>query len=103
MKDTKVNKSFWDEYKEDISDIHKILTNDYDTELLRDNFVIGVKNFVSTKRKEFKEWLTDNNIKHKKNILNANKRVGEKDTRRRKIDVLEIHLPLFRSLIKPST
>lgn len=66
MKDTKVNKSFWDEYKEDISDIHKILTNDYDTELLRDNFVIGVKNFVSTKRKEFKEWLTDNNIKHKK-------------------------------------
>ena len=66
MKDTKVNKSFWDEYKEDILDIHKILTNDYDTELLRDNFVIGVKNFVSTKRKEFKEWLTDNNIKHKK-------------------------------------
>ena len=66
MKDTKVNKSFWDEYKEDISDIHKILTDDYDTELLRDNFVIGVKNFVSTKRKEFKEWLTDNNIKHKK-------------------------------------
>ena len=66
MKDTKVNKSFWDEYKEDISDIHKILTNDYDTELLRDNFVIGVKNFVSTKRKEFKKWLTDNNIKHKK-------------------------------------
>ena len=66
MKDTKVNKSFWDEYKEDISDIHKILTNDYDTELLRYNFVIGVKNFVSTKRKEFKEWLTDNNIKHKK-------------------------------------
>lgn len=66
MKDTKINKSFWDEYKEDISDIHKTLTNDYDTELLRDNFVIGVKNFVSTKRKEFKEWLTDNNIKHKK-------------------------------------
>lgn len=66
MKDTKVNKSFWDEYKEDISDIHKILTNDYDKELLRDNFVIGVKNFVSTKRKEFKKWLTDNNIKHKK-------------------------------------
>lgn len=66
MKDTKVNKSFWDEYKEDILDIHKILTNDYDTELLRDNFVIGVENFVSTKRKEFKEWLTDNNIKHKK-------------------------------------
>lgn len=66
MKDTKVNKSFWDEYKEDISDIHKILTNDYDTELLRDNFVIGVKKFVSTKRKEFKKWLTDNNIKHKK-------------------------------------
>ena len=66
MKDTKVNKSFWDEYKEDILDIHKILTNDYDTELLRDNFVIGAENFVSTKRKEFKEWLTDNNIKHKK-------------------------------------
>lgn len=66
MKDTKVNKSFWDEYKEDISDIHKILTDDYDTELLRDNFVIGVKNFVNTKRKEFEEWLTDNNIKHKK-------------------------------------
>lgn len=66
MKDTKVNKSFWDEYKEDILDIHKILTNDYDTELLRDNFVIGVENFVSTKRKKFKEWLTDNNIKHKK-------------------------------------
>ena len=66
MKGTKVNKSFWDEYKEDILDIHKILTNDYDTELLRDNFVIGVENFVSTKRKEFKEWLTDNNIKHKK-------------------------------------
>lgn len=66
MKDTKLNKSFWDEYKEDISDIHKILTDDYDTELLRDNFVIGVKNFVNTKRKEFEEWLTDNNIKHKK-------------------------------------
>lgn len=66
MKDTKVNKSFWDEYKEDISDIHKILTDDYDTELLRDNFVIGVKNFVSTKRKEFDEWLTDNEIKHTK-------------------------------------
>ena len=66
MKDTKVNKSFWDEYKEDISDIHKILTDDYDTDLLRDNFVIGVENFVEDKRKEFEEWLTDNEIKHKK-------------------------------------
>lgn len=66
MKDTKVNKSFWDEYKEDISDIHKILTDDYDTDLLRDNFVIGVENFVEDKRKEFEEWLTDNEIKHTK-------------------------------------
>lgn len=66
MKDTKVNKSFWDEYKEDISDIHKILTDDYDTDLLRDNFVIGVENFVKNKRKEFEEWLTDNEIKHTK-------------------------------------
>lgn len=66
MKDTKVKKSFWDEYKEDISDIYKILTDDYDTDLLRDNFVIGVENFVKNKRKEFEEWLTDNNIKHKK-------------------------------------
>jgi len=66
MKDTKVNRTFWDEYREDISDIHKILTDDYDTELLRNNFIVGVKNFVNTKRKEFEEWLTDNNIKHKK-------------------------------------
>lgn len=66
MKDTKVNKSFWDEYKEDISEIHKILTDDYDTDLLRDNFVIGVENFVKNKRKEFEEWLTDNEIKHTK-------------------------------------
>lgn len=66
MKDTKVNRTFWGEYREDISDIHKILTNDYDTELLRNNFVVGVKNFVNTKRKDFEEWLTDNNIKHKK-------------------------------------
>lgn len=66
MKDTKVNKSFWDEYKEDISDIHKILTDNYDTDLLRDNFVIGVENFVKDKRKEFEEWLTDNKIKHTK-------------------------------------
>ena len=66
MKDTKVNKSFWDEYKEDISDIHKILTDDYDTEVLRNNFVIGVENFVKDKRKEFEEWLTDNKIKHTK-------------------------------------
>ena len=66
MKDTKVNRTFWDEYREDISDIHKIMTDDYDTELLRNNFIVGVKNFVNTKRKEFEEWLTDNNIKHKK-------------------------------------
>ena len=66
MKDTKVNRTFWDEYREDISDIHKILTDDYDTELFRNNFIVGVKNFVNTKRKEFEEWLTDNNIKHKK-------------------------------------
>jgi hypothetical protein len=66
MKDTKVNRTFWDEYREDISDIHKILTDDYDTELLRNNFIVGVKNFVNAKRKEFEEWLTDNNIKHKK-------------------------------------
>ena len=66
MKDTKVNKTFWDEYKEDISDIHKILTDNYDTDLLRDNFVIGVENFFKDKRKEFEEWLTDNKIKHKK-------------------------------------
>ena len=77
MKDTKVKKSFWDEYKEDISDIHKILTDDYDTDLLRDNFVIGVENFVKNKRKEFEEWLTDNNIKHKK-TFSTQIREGEK-------------------------
>lgn len=82
MKDTIGNKTFWDEYKEDIADINNILTDDYDTELLKDNFVIGVKNFVKNKRKEFEEWLTDNNINHKKNICNTNKRMGEKDTRK---------------------
>ena len=66
MKETKVNKTFWDEYKEDISDIHNILTNNYDTDLLRDNFLIGVKNFVKNKREEFEEWLFENNINHKK-------------------------------------
>lgn len=82
MKDTIGNKTFWDEYKEDIADIHNILTDNYDTDLLRNNFVIGVKNFVKNKREEFEEWLTDNNINHKKNILNTNKRMGEKDTRK---------------------
>ena len=82
MKDTIGNKTFWDEYKEDIADINNILTDDYDTELLKDNFVFGVKNFVKNKRKEFEEWLTDNNINHKKNICNTNKRMGEKDTRK---------------------
>lgn len=66
MKDTIGNKTFWDEYKEDIADIHNILTDDYDTDLLRNNFVIGFKNFVKNKREEFEEWLTDNNINHKK-------------------------------------
>lgn len=82
MKDTIGNKTFWDEYKEDIVDIHNILTDNYDTDLLRNDFVIGVKNFVKNKREEFEEWLTDNNINHKKNILNTNKRMGEKDTRK---------------------
>ena len=66
MKDTIGNKTFWDEYKEDIADIHNILTDDYDTDLLRNNFVIGFKNFVKNKREEFEDWLTDNNINHKK-------------------------------------
>lgn len=66
MKDTIGNKTFWDEYKEDIADIHNILTDDYDTDLLRNNFLIGVKNFVKNKREEFEGWLTDNNINHKK-------------------------------------
>ena len=83
MKDTIGNKTFWDEYKEDIADIHNILTDDYDTELLKDNFVIGVKNFVKNKRKEFEEWLTDNNINHKKTfatqIREWEKKIPEKD------------------------
>ena len=66
MKDTIGNKTFWDEYKEDIADIHNILTDNYDTDILRNNFVIGVKNFVKNKREEFEEWLTNNNINHKK-------------------------------------
>lgn len=83
MKDTIGNKTFWDEYKEDIADINNILTDDYDTELLKDNFVIGVKNFVKNKRKEFEEWLTDNNINHKKTfatqIRKWEKKIPEKD------------------------
>ena len=83
MKDTIGNKTFWDEYKEDIADIHNILTDNYDTDLLRNNFVIGVKNFVKNKREEFEEWLTDNNINHKKTfstqIREWEKKIPEKD------------------------
>lgn len=83
MKDTIGNKTFWDEYKEDISDIHNILTDNYDIDLLRNNFVIGVKNFVKNKREEFEEWLTDNNINHKKTfstqIRKWEKKIPEKD------------------------
>ena len=68
MKDTKNNKTFWDEYKKDVSDIGYILENDYDC--LRDNFLVSVGQFVINKRIELKNYLIDNGLEYDETFFN---------------------------------
>ena len=62
MKDTRSNQTFWDEYREDVKDIRILLNESKNSDILRDNFVSSVNNFVNEKRDEFKRWLFRNNF-----------------------------------------
>lgn len=66
MKDTKNNKTFWDEYIKDVKDIRNLLNklenSDVYSDVLRDNFVSSVNKFVYEKRDEFESWIFKNNL-----------------------------------------
>ena len=68
MKNTKENKSFWDEYKKDIGDIGNILENDYDR--LKGNFYLSVSQFVIDKRIELEKYLIDNGLEYGNTFFN---------------------------------
>lgn len=55
MKDTKNNKTFWDEYIKDVKDIRNLLNklenSDVYSDVLRDNFVSSVNKFVYEKKR----------------------------------------------------
>lgn len=51
MKDTRSNQTFWDEYREDVKDIRILLNESKNSDILRDNFVSSVNNFVNEKKR----------------------------------------------------